>query len=107
MVDIRQQSSRVGPLAERAETEHTEPAARIEDRTGCIDPIEVFEEQGGPGIADGPVMIRAGDLDGDGDQDLVTISVNDDELIWWENTGDASTVIFIDGFESGDTSSWL
>jgi len=63
-------------------------------------------EQGGPGIADGPVMIRAGDLDGDGDQDLVTISVNDDELIWWENTGEDSTVIFSDGFESGNTSSW-
>ena len=64
-------------------------------------------EQGGSGIADGPVMIRAADLDGDGDQDLVTISVNDDELIWWENMSDASAIIFIDGFESGDTSSWL
>jgi hypothetical protein len=32
-------------------------------------------------------MIKAADMDGDGDMDLITISENDDELIWFENTG--------------------
>jgi hypothetical protein len=44
-------------------------------------------EQLGTSIADGPIMIKAADMDGDGDMDLITISDNDDELIWFENTG--------------------
>ncbi len=44
-------------------------------------------EQFGQTIANGPVKILSADLDGDNDPDLVTISVYDDELNWYENTG--------------------
>ncbi len=37
--------------------------------------------------ADGPIKIQSADIDGDGDIDLITISDQDDELIWYENTG--------------------
>jgi len=48
-----------------------------------------------PQTADGPVDVVAADMDGDGDMDLVTISDQDDELIWFENTASgAAAIIF-------------
>ncbi|MBI4878895.1 MAG: VCBS repeat-containing protein, partial [Planctomycetes bacterium] len=36
--------------------------------------------------ADCPVSVFASDLDGDGDQDVLCASYNDDEIAWYENT---------------------
>jgi len=44
------------------------------------------------GTADGPVKIKSGDLDGDGDTDLITLSQYDDELTWFENTGISTNI---------------
>ncbi len=49
-------------------------------------------EQLGVTLADGPIAIQSADLDADGDMDLITLSENDDELIWFENTGSASSI---------------
>ncbi len=41
---------------------------------------------------DNPWGLEIADLDGDGDQDLITTAARDDEVTWWENlNGDAST----------------
>jgi hypothetical protein len=49
-------------------------------------------EQLGVTIADGPIKIQSGDLDEDGDMDLITLSEDDDELIWFENTGSSVSI---------------
>ncbi len=50
MVDIGEKGPGVRPPTERAETEHPDPAAGVEDHLRRVETIEVFEEQGGSGI---------------------------------------------------------
>ena len=38
--------------------------------------------------ADGPLSVTAGDVDGDGDLDVLSASSNDDTIAWYENTDD-------------------
>ncbi len=40
--------------------------------------------------ADGPLSVYAGDVDGDGDLDVLSTSINDDVLAWYENDGTPS-----------------
>jgi hypothetical protein len=49
-------------------------------------------EQLGVTITDGPIAIQSADMDNDGDMDLVTLSGGDDELIWFQNSGNASGI---------------
>jgi hypothetical protein len=41
--------------------------------------------------AEGPVRVFAADLDGDGDQDVLSASINDDKIAWYENTDGLGT----------------
>ena len=40
--------------------------------------------------ADGAWSVKAGDIDGDGDIDIVSGSFNDDTIAWYENDGSAN-----------------
>jgi hypothetical protein len=55
---------------------------RLNEPSGDFGP-----EQLGVTSADGPIRILSADLNGDGGMDLITLSENDEELIWFENTG--------------------
>ncbi len=48
-----------------------------------------------PGTIDGPIKVRAADLDGDGDMDMVAIGEFGQELNWYQNApGAAATLTF-------------
>jgi hypothetical protein len=44
------------------------------------------EQQLITGSANGAIIVRAGDLDGDGDMDILSASDKDDKVAWYENT---------------------
>jgi len=50
------------------------------------DPIGWIEEDIGDAIV-APLVVDAGDLDGDGDMDVVATSNNWDRVMWWQNNG--------------------
>jgi hypothetical protein len=39
----------------------------------------------------GAVCVKAEDVDKDGDQDILAASLNDDQVVWWENTNGSGT----------------
>ncbi|MDT8303290.1 MAG: FG-GAP-like repeat-containing protein, partial [Sedimentisphaerales bacterium] len=60
------------------------------------DKIAWYENQGGGSFGsehvistqvDDPYHVYAGDLDGDGDNDVISTSYNDDKIAWYENLG--------------------
>ena len=62
------------------------------------DELVWFENHGDPAVepwsthtissaADGAVSVHAADLDGDGDLDVLSASLNDDRIAWYENDG--------------------
>ncbi|KPJ58374.1 MAG: hypothetical protein AMJ46_14285, partial [Latescibacteria bacterium DG_63] len=58
---------------------------RLNDLTADFGPQQVISTQ-----ADGAASVYACDLDGDGDNDVLSASAYDDKIAWYENSGDGT-----------------
>ncbi|MCA9504263.1 MAG: VCBS repeat-containing protein [Myxococcales bacterium] len=74
----------------------TNPAIADSDADGLLDGVEVGTGTFGPEqvistLAAGARSVVAADVDGDGDQDVLSASLDDDKIAWYENTDGAGT----------------
>jgi len=56
--------------------------------------------------ADGAMSVYACDLDGDGDNDVLSASYLDDKIAWYENLGPASQILLSENFNDGNYNGW-
>lgn len=82
-------SDGLGNLAELAA--HTSPSVSDTDSDGLMDGAELGTGRFGPPriistLAAGARSVVAADLDGDGDRDVLSASLADDKIAWYENT---------------------
>ena len=61
---------------------------------GLFGPQQVVSESSA--IADGPSSAHAADLDGDGDLDILVSSLDDNKILWFENTNGQGLFAFKD-----------
>ena len=68
-------------------------------------PIGWIEEDIGDAIV-APLVVDAGDLDGDGDMDVVATSNNWDRVMWWRNNGEPPANWPAFNITTGFTNAW-